>query len=138
MKLITRYVVSIDGKPKPNYYNDYWVPWAVKSPLLAYLGIFTAACYQAEVQKAKPEYSELVLHYKLKSISLLNEMLNKKETATCNETIIGVMFLVTNEWYWSNFNIVQAHMKGMREMVKLRGGLDQLGMRNFLKHMILL
>ncbi len=138
LKLITRYVVSIDGNPTPNYHNNYWVPWSMKSPLLTYLGIFTAACYQVEARKVKPGYSELVLHYKLKSISLLNEMLNKKETATCNEAITGVMYLVVNEWYWSNFTTVQAHMRGLREMVKLRGGLDQLSMNTFLKNMALL
>ncbi len=110
----------------------------MKSPLLTYLGIFTAACYQAEAQKAKPGYSQLVLHYKIKSIRILNEMLNKKETAVSNEAITGVLYLVVNEWYWSNFTAVQAHMKGLREMVRLRGGLDQLGTNNFLRNMVLL
>ncbi|KAG4440173.1 hypothetical protein IFR05_004318 [Cadophora sp. M221] len=138
LKLITKYVVSIDGHATPNYYNDYWVPWSVKSPLLAYLGIFTAACYQAEALKISPSQSAVVLRYKCKVISLLNGMLCNKETSTSTEAIAGVVYLAVNEWYWSNYENVQAHMKGLKEMVRLRGGLDQLGMDEFPKRMILL
>jgi hypothetical protein len=97
--LISKYAMSIDGNPTPgNYFNDYWVGWAMKSPLLAHLGIFTAACYQAEVQKTVPGHSTLVLHYKLKCIRLLNEMLANKKTATCNEAITAVVYLIVNDW----------------------------------------
>lgn len=130
--------MSIDGNPTPNYYNDYWVPWSVKSPLLSYLGIFTAACYQAEALKASPSQSPVVLRYKCKVISLLNEMLSHKETSTSTEAITGVVYLAVNEWYWSNYDNVQAHMKGLKEMVRLRGGLDKLGMSDFPRKMILL
>jgi hypothetical protein len=131
-------VVSIDGNPSPNYYNDHWVQWSVKSPLLAYLGIFTAACYQAEIQKIPPTQSAIVLRYKVKSIELLNEMLSDKDTSTCNEAITGVIYLLINEWYWSNSETVQKHMKGLKEMVKLRGGLDDLGKSGYLRKIILL
>jgi hypothetical protein len=91
--------MSIDGNPPPgNYYNDYWVGWAMKSPLLVYLSIFTAACYQAEVQKTVPGHSALVLRYKLKSINLLNKMIANRKTATCNEAITGVLYLIVNDW----------------------------------------
>jgi hypothetical protein len=137
--LISKYVVSIDGNPTPgNYYNDYWVGWAMKSPLLTSLGIFTAACYQAEVQKTVPGHSTLVLSYKVECIRLLNEMLACKETATCNEAITAVVYLIVNDWYWSNWNWVQAHMKGLKEMVRLRGGIDELGMEGFPRKLILL
>ncbi len=129
---------SIDGNVEPNYYNDVWVPWSTKSPLLALFGIFTAACYQAEALKKPPGTSALVLGYKLKTISLLNEMLGNKETATSDETISAVCYLITNEWYWSNYENVQAHFRGLKEMVRLRGGIGDLGMNGFLRKMIIL
>jgi hypothetical protein len=110
----------------------------MKSPLLAYLAIFTASCYQSEAQKIPPSQSAVVLGYKLKSISLLNEMLRNKETSTCSEAITAVTYLVTSEWYWSNYENVQAHMRGLKEMVRLRGGLGDLGMNGFLRKMIIL
>lgn len=77
----------------PNYYNDVWVPWCMKSPLLTYLAIFTASCYQSEAQRIPPPQSAVVLGYKLKSIELLNEMLSNKDTATCTEAITAVGYL---------------------------------------------
>lgn len=138
IKVISRYVVSIDGNVKPNYYNDTWVPWCMKSPLLAYLAIFTASCYQSEAQRIPPPQSAVVLGYKLKTIGLLNEMLRNKETATCTEAITAVGYLVTNEWYWSNYENVKAHLKGLKEMVRLRGGLGELGKNNFQRKMVIL
>lgn len=131
-------MVSIDGIPSPNYYNDQWIPWAVKVPILAYMGIFTAACYQSETQKIPPNKSPIVLGYKVKIINMLNELLSNKETATSIEAIVVVVYLMTNEWYWSNYDSAQAHMKGLRDMVRLRGGLDGMGMGEFVKRMILL
>jgi hypothetical protein len=137
LNIITKYVVSIDGNPSPNYYNDHWVQWSVKSPLLAHLGILTAAIYQAEAQKIPPEKSAVALRYKVKSIELLNEMLGDKNTATSSEAIAAVIYLMTNEWYWSNHDVVQRHLKGLKEMIRIRGGLDDLGMSGFLRKMVL-
>jgi hypothetical protein len=110
----------------------------MKSPLLAHLGIFTAACYQAEAQHIPPGKSAIALGYKLKSISILNEMLVNKEMSTSNEAIAGVVYLITNEWYWSCYDNVQAHMAGLREMVRLCGGLGEMGMNGFLRKMIIM
>jgi hypothetical protein len=110
----------------------------MKSPLLAYLGIFTAACYQAEAQKLSPGQSAVALDYKLKLIAILNDMLADKAMSTSNEAISGVVYLTVNEWYWSSYENVQSHMAGLREMVRLRGGLGEMGMHEFLKKMIIL
>lgn len=130
-------MVSIDGIVTPNYYNDHWVKWSIKSPLLAHIGILTAAMYQAEAQKIPPAQSAIALRYKVKSIELLNEMLGDKTRATSTEAIAGVIFLLVNEWYWSNHEVVQRHMKGLEEMIRLRGGLDDLGISGFLRRMVI-
>ncbi len=65
-------------------------------------------------------------------------MLARKETSTSTEAITGVVYLTVNEWYWSNYENVHAHMKGLKEMVRLRGGLDKLGMSDFPRRMVLL
>jgi len=135
--LTTKYVVSIDGNPSPNYYNDQWIPWAIKSPLLAQLGIYTAACYQAEFQRIPAGLSTVALGYKLKSIELLNEMLRSEEHSTCDEAIAAVVYLITNEWYWGINENVHSHLTGLRSMIALRGGLET-AMNPFLRQMIIL
>lgn len=110
----------------------------MKSPLLCQLGIFTAACYQAESQKIPPGKSQIALGYKLEAIGILNDMLTKRGESTSNEAIAGVVYLIVNEWYWSSYESVSAHMAGLREMVRLRGGLGAMGMNEFLKKMVVL
>lgn len=132
LKVITKYVAAIDGGPKQNFYNDTWVLWAMKSPLLAHLAIFTALCYQSEAQNIPPAQSTVVLGYKLKSISLLNQMLRNKETSLSLESITAVVFLAINEWYWCSYDNVEAHMRGLREMARLQDGLGDPGINWFL------
>jgi Fungal specific transcription factor domain len=129
-------VVSIDGRPSPNYYNDHWVPWSVKSPLLAHLGLFTAAMYQAEMQNIQPGKSAVALYYKVKSIELLQEMLGDNNNATSIEAIAAIIFMMTHEWYWDGHIIVERHKKGLKETIRLRGGLDDLGISGFVKGMV--
>ncbi|TVY78251.1 hypothetical protein LSUE1_G006779, partial [Lachnellula suecica] len=137
IKLLTKFVVSIDGDPPANYYNTHWVPRCVKSPLLAQLAIYTASCYQAEFQKIPAGQSTVALGLKLKSIAMLNDMLRSEEQSTCDETICGVVYLITNEWYWGIKENVEAHLRGLRQIVSLRGGLEE-DMNPFLRQMIVL
>lgn len=108
----------------------------MKSPLLAYFAIFTASCYQSETQKVSPQKSAVVLSYKLKTIELLNAMLRDKDTSTSIEALTAVGYIITSEWYWSNYDSVKAHLKGLKEMVRLRGGLGEMGV--FSRKMIIL
>ena len=108
----------------------------MKSPLLAYFAIFTASCYQSETQKIPPQKSAVVLSYKLKTIELLNAMLRDKDTSTSIEAFTAVGYIITSEWYWSNYDSVKAHLKGLKEMIRLRGGLGELG--DFSRKMVIL
>jgi hypothetical protein len=65
-------------------------------------------------------------------------MLSGKDTSTCNEAITGVTYLLVNEWCWSNSETVQIHIRGLKEMVRLRGGLDDPGKTGHLRKTILL
>jgi Fungal specific transcription factor domain len=129
--------MSIDGNVSPNFYNDYWVPWSIKSPLLANLSILTAANFQAEAQKIPSGKSTVALHYKVKSIGLLNEMLGNRESAISTEAIAAVVSLLANEWFWLHRAAVKRHLAGLKMMIKLRGGLDELRMNGFPRKLVL-
>ena len=109
----------------------------MKSPLLVYLGIFSSACYQAEAQRSSPEKVALALGYKTTSLHLLNEMLSDPRLATSNEAIGAVVNIVITEWYWNNHEVVKQHMEGLVQIIKLKGGLDELGPGHCLREMIL-
>jgi len=104
---------------------------------LRQLGVYTAACYQAEVQRIPAGQSTTVFGFKLKYIQMLNEMLLSEQSSSRDETIAAVVYLITNEWYWGINDNVQAHLGGLDKLVQLRGGL--MGdMNPFLKQMIIL
>ena len=130
-------MVSIDGNPAPNCYKSYWVQWSIDSILLAHLAILTPAIYQAEAQNEPPGQSPITLRYKVKRIELLNGMLGNEESATSPETIAGVLYLMANEWYWCNRDVMQNHMVGLKEMIRLRGVLDNLGLSGLMRKMVL-
>ena len=109
----------------------------IKSPLLAQIAIYTASCYQSEAQKVPAGRSHVALRHKLKSISLLNETLRDPELSTTDEALASVVYLTTNEWYWGFRQNVLAHKTGLKEMVRLRGGIDALE-NAFLRMTILL
>jgi hypothetical protein len=129
--------MSIDGEPSPNYYNDIWVPWSLKSPVLLQIAIYTAACYRSELQKIPASQSPISLKLKSKSIEILNGLLRDQRHSTCDEAIAAVVYLITNEWYWGTSQNVQAHIRGLQEMVRLRGGIST-EIHPFLKQMIIL
>ncbi|KAH8595239.1 hypothetical protein B0O99DRAFT_162464 [Bisporella sp. PMI_857] len=138
IKIISKYVFSMDGVVAPNYYNDFWVPRSMKSPLLVHLAIFTSACYCAEAQRINPASYSQAVGYKVKALTLLNEMLQNKQESMTNEALAGVVYFIVNEWYWSCYENVQAHIGGLIQMVRLRGGLDNLGANGFMRKMVIL
>lgn len=49
-------------------------------------------------------------------------------TSTSDDAITAVIQLVMDEWYWGQTQNLHAHLRGLREMIRLRGGLRNLGM----------
>ncbi|KAF4625310.1 hypothetical protein G7Y89_g12856 [Cudoniella acicularis] len=137
VKIIIKYVVSMDGNPTPNYYNDHWIRLQLQSPLLCTMAMGLAACYQAEFQKMPANRSPVALAIKHKSIQMLNEMLRDKEQSTCDEALAAVVYFVTSEWYWGTNESLKAHFRGLTDMVRLRGGVDAV-INFFVRQMIIL
>jgi hypothetical protein len=69
---------------------------------------------------------------------MLNEIIQSQDRSTCDEAVTAVVYFTTNEWYWGRKKNVQAHIGGLREMLRLRGGLEVVGMNVFLRKMIIL
>lgn len=126
INLVSQYVVSFDGQLTPNDYNDKWVPWAIKTPILAHLALYSAACYQAEFFQIPVRQYMPAIKLKVESIELLNELLLEGDQCTSDEAIAGVVHLTISEWFWGKMETVQAHMKGLQEMIGIRGGLNKL------------
>jgi hypothetical protein len=45
--------------------------------------------------------------------------------------------MIADSWYWGETDHLMAHLRGLKHMVRMRGGLSRLGLRGYLAKMIL-
>jgi len=126
----------MDGNPDPsNPIVKYYVPFAVQDPLLLQIALYTAACFLGETGHVP---RTLVIYYKGKAISMLNDHLRSDTSNTSDAAIAGVVQLIVDEWYWGETHDLRAHLRGIREMVRIRGGLHRLGMSGLLAKLVIM
>ncbi len=49
-----------------------------------------------------------------------------------DDAITAVIQLVMDEWYWGQTESLHTHLRGLRDMIRLRGGLKNLGMNGLI------
>ncbi len=60
------------------------------------------------------------------AIRTLNQHL-QSENWISDESLAGVVQFVSIEWFFGGTEVVQAHLRGLREMLRLRGGFSSVG-----------
>ncbi|KAL8418761.1 hypothetical protein RB594_002101 [Gaeumannomyces avenae] len=125
--LISRFKTALDGNPDPekNQYVKFYVPFAIQTPLLAQVAIYTASCFLHETGHMD---KTTTMAHKGQAIRMLNELLRSSRSSTSDEAITAVLQLILDEWYWGETSDLRAHLRGLREMIRLRGGIRCLGM----------
>lgn len=143
VNFISRFKSSLDGDVDQNNngYMKHFVPFCLHSPLLVQTAIYTAACLLHETSWGV-SFGELIesttaVAHKGHAIRLLNEHL-KTHGSTTDEAVATVMQLMLNEWYWGNTVDLRAHLSGLREMVRLRGGFENLGLGGLLAKLVIM
>ncbi|CAN8106163.1 unnamed protein product [Discula destructiva] len=136
----SRFKAALDGEPdmNTNAYMKQYVPFCLHSPLLIQTAIYTSACFVNEMEgRLSLIDSTTAVSHKVRSIRMLKEHL-QTQGSTTDEAIATVMQLMLNEWYWGNMEDLRAHLSGLREMVRLRGGLANLGLGNLLAKLVII
>ena len=129
VKLICQYKASLDANPDAsNPYIKFYVPYSVQSPLLANVSVYTAAGFLNQTGHID---QTVAMASKCHAIGLLNDHLGSKSLPS-DEGIAGVVQLIVNEWYWGDTNDLRAHMRGLREMIKLRGGFGHIALHGLI------
>lgn len=118
-------------------YMTRYVPFCLHSPLLIQTAIYTSACFMNEMggRHILIDNTAAVAH-KFRAIRMLNEHLKAQESTT-DEAISTVMQLMLNEWYWGNLDDLKAHLRGLRELVRLRGGFRGVGLGGLLAKLVI-
>lgn len=123
-EMLYRFKGSFEGQPDPdNPFISQYVPWCIQSPLLAKTSLYIAASSLAE-RRYVDQTSKI--RFRGAAISTLNNHL-QSEAWRSDEALAGVVQFVSIEWYFGEPEVVHAHLTGLREMVRLRGGFTQVG-----------
>jgi hypothetical protein len=92
-------MTSMDGLNPSQTFNDQWLPFMIQSPIIVYIGILTAAYFQAVARGVEVEKSVDAIAARVKIISLINEHLTSNTKGVTDEAIAAVMSLAYNEVY---------------------------------------
>ncbi|KAF4984960.1 hypothetical protein FDECE_16944 [Fusarium decemcellulare] len=135
LQLLCRFKCSVDGSPDPsNAFMKYWVPCCVQDPLLLQIVLFTSSCFLSETGHI-PKI--IAMTHKGKVYELLNSQLRDEASQTSDASVLGVVQMVADSWYWGATPDLKAHIRGLKQMIKMRGGLSQLGLHGYLAKMII-
>ncbi|OIW35020.1 hypothetical protein CONLIGDRAFT_37949 [Coniochaeta ligniaria NRRL 30616] len=117
-----RFKGPLDGQPEPdNPFIDNYAPWCFQSRLLAPVALSVAATSLVQLRLMP---SEAAMALKGQAIHTLNAYLRSPASAT-DEAISAVSQLILNDWYFGETRDMQAHLRGLRELVRLRGGFEE-------------
>ncbi|KAL7953844.1 hypothetical protein V8C34DRAFT_317832 [Trichoderma compactum] len=115
----------------------YWLPFVVtESGLLA--GILLSSCRNLALRghraQENHEYSQLAMMYKLECIRSVNEAIAAEGLTITETTIAKTLLLCADEFMCDDLNALALHFEGMNNMIKLKGGLSNVGVSGFLRH----
>lgn len=136
LQLLCRFKCSVDGNPDPsNAFMKHWVPCCVQDPLLLQIVLFTSACFLSETGHIP---KTLALLHKGKVYQMLNDQLRDEAMQITDASILAVAQMVVDSWYWGATADLHAHIRGLKQMITLRGGLHKLGLHGFLAKTIII
>jgi hypothetical protein len=121
-------MTSIDGRAPVTGFNDEWMPFMIQSPIISYIAILTSSYLQALARGIDVEKSVDAISTRVKLINLINEHLTTHSKGVNDEAIAAVMSLAYNELIYSDKESVVAHMRGLREMLRTRGGIESVSL----------
>ncbi|PVH68030.1 hypothetical protein DL98DRAFT_634445, partial [Cadophora sp. DSE1049] len=119
-------LASLDGENVPTKFLNECVPWMIQSPLMPDLALLTSVGVKARLQGLQLAKCSDVLAMRSNILSLLNQFLKQDFNHIYAEAIHFVIHLVLLEWYWGEYASMWAHMKGVKEMLRLKGGFESI------------
>jgi hypothetical protein len=93
--------------------------------------MYSAACFLNETGQLD---RQMTIAHKSQAIRMLNETL-RTDAGTNDEGVAACTQLILNEWYWGGGTDLGAHLRGLRELIAIRGGLRSLGLHGIIAKM---
>ncbi|KAL4862747.1 hypothetical protein BDV12DRAFT_178396 [Aspergillus spectabilis] len=127
------HIVTSYYPPDATRIYSWWWQKAIASPVLLQYIISLAAGHKAALGSNQGVSSHTIqksiqdhLRFRINAIKSLNNLLHNPVVAVAESTILLVSAIATIEALNADFKAVQAHMKGLEQLIYLMGGLDAL------------
>ncbi|KAK8021927.1 hypothetical protein PG990_007065 [Apiospora arundinis] len=112
-----------------------WLPFALADPgLLA--ALLLQSCRSLESLGTLGSYGDMYATYKQQCLRWVNECVSYEHRRASDASIAMVMVLLTESYVLGNLEEWKVHLDAHARMLKLRGGIDALGLDGFLRNVI--
>ncbi|KAH9206624.1 hypothetical protein DL95DRAFT_486788 [Leptodontidium sp. 2 PMI_412] len=116
---VTASMTSIDGSKTPQMFLEAILPWMLQSHLMPHIAILMASSKQSAENNVGAEKKSETSLVKSKVLGLFNNFLENDFRVVGNAAIKAILL-------WGHIDSLWAHMKGLKQMVNLQGGLAAL------------
>ena len=126
--------LEFNGGPTVSTENT-WISMALKSATIFHSLLFVAALHYSLLHGSRDMATKAQTH-KVTALRLINEKMKDPVNAVADENITAVITMAMFEVLLGNQGAWDCHMKGVAEMIKVRGGLEALQDNSFLSQYI--
>ncbi|KAL2070500.1 hypothetical protein VTL71DRAFT_13526 [Oculimacula yallundae] len=139
-QLLIRYYIErlapwlcyLDDELKPDSSRMAWLPFALEHKAFFYATLLTAAVHLNRRRKIRDPSA--LYWFKIQTIKHANENMNDPEKSATDEMIMVALILLTFNIGGANVEEYEVHLRGIHQMLKVRGGIHRLGMRGMAKN----
>ena len=93
--------------------------------------------YYANLPALSPSFLASFLYHKTETIRIINGRAKDISKVLTDESLAAIALLVTGQTCQGDYNEMNIHMRGLLQLVGMRGGLESLGMSGLLAGEIL-
>ncbi|TKX19793.1 fungal specific transcription factor domain-containing protein 60 [Elsinoe australis] len=113
-----------------------WIPLTMTDPAAFYAITLMAATAYSYLD-TKLAHAINLMHLKGKALAAINEALSDPKRATNDATVAGILKMASYEAAFGNTDFFHSHMNGLEQIIRMRGGFDNLGWDGLLERMII-
>ncbi|KIX09325.1 uncharacterized protein Z518_00404 [Rhinocladiella mackenziei CBS 650.93] len=130
-------IPEIDGEGQSALLRTRWFPLVINSPLVfQVIVLFSASHYAA--QRQDRAFAETILSLKQCALTGIRQSLSvRKGSMVRDELIAATAKMASYEAIYGTEQAYHSHMKGVEEMVKVRGGLHTLGLDGLMSRLLI-
>lgn len=128
-------IPDVDGPNAKGLLRRTWFPLCMTEAATMYAVLLMAASHYCVVNPSRRAVIDL-LYLKARALSEINAALADPKRSVSDAMIGAIVKMAAYESIFGESEVYAAHMMGLQQMLKLRGGLGSLGLDGLLERML--